>query len=122
MCYDFHKIEKKWLGRSQLSAENTSSGECFSVAVPILAAGYDLTVGRIRGFVIADVLARFAGMQGRNVCFPLAWDGFTEIIEKKAAKYSVEPDELAEKEKADQKKIIQRLGDLLQPKAGIFHC
>jgi len=114
--YDFQKIEEKWIGKDEFSVGNTNTENCFSVAVPILAAGYDMTVGQIRGFVIADALARFKRMNGWDVCFPLGWNSFTERIEKKAEKSLCEPGELAEKEYADQKELVQRLGISYNPK------
>lgn len=110
MWYDFQSIEQKWLSTDPFVTENTDAGNDFSVAVPTLATGYDLTLSQVRGLVIADVLARYKRMIGYNVHFPLGWNCFTKDANKKTEKSSYRPAKINQKELTSQAEIIQQLG------------
>jgi leucyl-tRNA synthetase len=69
-----------------------------------------LHMGHVRNYSIGDVQARFYRMNGYNVIYPMGFDSFGLPAENAAIKHNINPLEWTEKNIANMKQQLKRLG------------
>jgi leucyl-tRNA synthetase len=116
MAYDHKLIEEKWLNRWEedrlfWDVAKQEVGEkmylLFAFAYP---SGSGLHVGHVESNTALDILARYYRMQGKQVFFPVGWDGFGLPAENYAIKTGVHPAETTNQAIKTFERQVRRIG------------
>jgi leucyl-tRNA synthetase len=117
MAYPFHEIEKKWQRHWEehqtfrTPDEVPDEEEKFYVLDMFpYPSGRGLHVGHPEGYTATDIVARYKRKQGYNVLHPMGWDAFGLPAEQYALKTNTHPRETTEKNIAQFKRQLKRLG------------
>jgi len=106
-----HRIEAHW--REQLSGGQFNPKESQDKYYVLSMFPYpsgNLHMGHVRVYTIADSVARFQRMCGKNVFQPMGWDSFGLPAENAANQRGVEPASWTEQNIAQMKDQLKRLG------------
>jgi len=119
--YDFAAIEAKWQrywleNKTFRTVGPTDPG--FDAAKPKFyvldmfpyPSGVGLHVGHPLGYIATDIYARFLRMRGYNVLHPMGYDAFGLPAEQYAVEHGVPPRQTTERNIANMRSQMQRLG------------
>ncbi|GMU21881.1 MAG: leucine--tRNA ligase [Phycisphaerae bacterium] len=120
-AYDFTAIEAKWQSYwlQNKTFRTANPGEPgFDPARPKFyvldmfpyPSGVGLHVGHPLGYIATDIFARYQRMRGHNVLHPMGYDAFGLPAEQYAIEHGVPPRETTEKNIANMRAQMQRLG------------
>src|SRR3989338_6461597 len=113
--YDHKSIEGKWqkLWQEQGTYKQELEGgkdKCYVLNEFPYPSGEGLHVGHLRGNIGTDIYSRYKRMKGFSVLHPMGWDAFGLPAENYAIKNKVHPRIAAEKNVANFKSQLGKLG------------
>ena len=113
--YDPRSIEPKWQAfwdeHSTFRSERRAGREKIYVLDMFpYPSGEGLHVGHPRGYIATDIYSRHCRMRGKNVLHPMGWDAFGLPAENYALKNKVHPRQAVEKNIANFKSQLSKIG------------
>ncbi|WP_263785400.1 leucine--tRNA ligase [Salinibacter grassmerensis] len=117
MAYPFREIETKWQQHWEEHQTFRTPNEVpddqeefYVLDMFPYPSGSGLHVGHPEGYTATDIVARYKRKQGFNVLHPMGWDAFGLPAEQYALKTNTHPRETTEKNIAQFKRQLKRLG------------
>ena len=104
------QIQQEWQEQKTFQASKDSSKEKFFCLAMMPYPSGQLHMGHIRNYTLADVIAHYQRMQGKNVLQPISWDAFGLPAENAAIKHAVPPAKWTRENIAAMKKQFNRFG------------
>ncbi len=105
-----HAAQQHWLDHNSFAVQPDSQREKFYCLAMFPYPSGKLHMGHVRNYTIADVIARFQRMQGKNVLQPMGWDAFGLPAENAAIKNNVPPAAWTRQNIDDMRGQLRQLG------------
>jgi len=99
-----------WLAANSFAVKRDDTRDKFYCLAMFPYPSGKLHMGHVRNYTIADVIARYQRMQGRNVLQPMGWDAFGLPAENAAIKHNVPPAQWTAANIADMREQLRQLG------------
>jgi leucyl-tRNA synthetase len=103
-------LQKEWAETGRFSVSPDDAREKFYCLAMFPYPSGKLHMGHVRNYTIADVIARYQRMQGKNVLQPMGWDAFGLPAENAAIQHQVPPAQWTHQNIADMRTQLARLG------------
>ncbi|MEZ5503499.1 MAG: leucine--tRNA ligase [Halioglobus sp.] len=102
--------QQHWLASNSFAVQQDDAREKFYCLAMFPYPSGKLHMGHVRNYTIADVIARFQRMQGKNVLQPMGWDAFGLPAENAAINNRVPPAQWTTQNINYMREQLQRLG------------
>ncbi|RMG43284.1 MAG: leucine--tRNA ligase [Acidobacteria bacterium] len=114
MAYDPREVELRWQERWRrervFEVDPDPSRKKFYCLEMLPYPSGQLHMGHVRNYSIGDAVAWFQRMRGRNVLHAIGWDAMGLPAENAAIKHGVPPAEWTERNIAQMRRQLQRIG------------
>ncbi len=104
------KVQKLWEESRAFEVSEDPKREKFYCLSMFPYPSGRLHMGHVRNYTIADAIARYQRMLGKNVLQPMGWDAFGLPAENAAAKHGIHPAKWTYENIAYMKRQLKRLG------------
>ena len=102
--------QDEWLTNNSFAVRQDDAREKFYCLAMFPYPSGQLHMGHVRNYTIADVIARYQRMQGKNVLQPMGWDAFGLPAENAAIKNKVPPAQWTAQNIDYMREQLRRLG------------
>ncbi|TXS89488.1 leucine--tRNA ligase [Parahaliea maris] len=102
--------QQHWLDANSFAVHHDDSREKFYCLAMFPYPSGQLHMGHVRNYTIADVIARYQRMLGKNVLQPMGWDAFGLPAENAAIKNNVPPAKWTAQNIDYMREQLRRLG------------
>ncbi len=103
-------IQQHWLANNSFAVQEDDKREKFYCLAMFPYPSGKLHMGHVRNYTIADVIARYQRMQGKNVLQPMGWDAFGLPAENAAIQNNVPPAQWTAQNIDYMREQLRRLG------------
>jgi leucyl-tRNA synthetase len=104
------RAQQYWHDQRSFAVHEDDKREKFYCLAMLPYPSGALHMGHVRNYTIADVIARYHRMQGRNVLQPMGWDAFGMPAENAAIANNVPPAAWTATNIEEMRRQLQRLG------------
>ena len=103
-------LQQAWAEKGRFAVKRDDTREKFYCLAMFPYPSGKLHMGHVRNYTIADVIARYQRMLGKNVLQPMGWDAFGLPAENAAIQHQVPPAQWTHQNIADMRTQLARLG------------